>query len=159
MAQFKGRLKKFYNKVSKNNKPYQRVFFETTEGGTVIDLFNWGNPVTDEMVGNWYTVSHSEGQFAKIEGLNPTEPPTQQTQVSTQQPNAAESQPQVSKPATQPAQAHTTANLHNSAQYLAMRLAVQLVVDEQIQVDDKPARLSQHYEYILGELKKATRGA
>lgn len=131
-------------KVSQDGKKQWQNIVVEDNIGMVHRIGNWGKALAEDNIkGEMFKVLYSErGDYKNLQGLVP-HTPTKQTEITETK------TPTVDKPtASMP-----KLSLMSSARYLAMKLAVELVKSESIEIDKKEARLFKYYERILGELE------
>jgi hypothetical protein len=131
-------LKEIQDRVSKNkNKPYQMVVVDTPEGD--LRLFDWNGTARKAGVveGDYCELNYVEGEFPKLNSMTKAEHPviTKQSEVGTYNVEPPKPTPQRYSPAS-------------SREYLAGRLACDLVNCEQVAVDKKIQRWAEAYEFI-----------
>lgn len=118
-------------KTKKNNKPYQLIKLEGNKDG----FFDWDGIVTNQFsAGDDVTITYSPGQYPKLHNIKLNKKGVMK----------------VLEPKAKPKQ--MTSALANTAEYLALKLAVELVKDETIQVDEKVKRVSEAYSDFLNKL-------
>ena len=125
---------------------------------------HWGKALDEEMLKStpWFKVTYSEsGRYKNLDGVVPAEAPTKQASLpkgkkqAQNEPAQAQTGPPAPTQSPQQTSPHSQqGNLSVQPKYLAMKLAVEVVRGEAIEIDKKKKRLLDYYELIYGELTK-----
>lgn len=146
MSKVVAELVKYDERKTKKEKVYHLAFFKTIEGSE-FELFDWKKWSKPELVHKWFWVTYDEkNDYPKIDSVSETDKPTVSKQTS-----VTEASNTTSDVKSEPKIIQRPPSLSVSPKYLAMKLAVEMVCNESIEIDKKEARLFSYYEKILGE--------
>ena len=137
----KVKVKDVRQRTSKNGRQFFIV--ELDDGA---EIYDWNSMAVKMGVSqdSWVNIQYSEGQYPKLLRIALCDPPENASQITIQ--DTKNTAPKcVSK---------SESNLANSKEYLSMKLACELVREEQIQVDEKIDRFCQAADYIFARWTK-----
>lgn len=144
-----GQFVKTVERVSRDGQKKWLDYVFKDQMGQEITMSHWGKALDLAVLQNtpWLKVTYTENAqgYKNLGVVSPTDPPTAQSGVA--QHNAPPQSAQASAPV-----AKVSTNLSVSRQYLALKLAVELVKVEGVTVDKKLERCIEAYKKFLAEL-------
>ena len=133
-------------KTKKGGKAYYVVTVETVEGDN-LKLYAWDGEHEGLKVGDFVQVGYQPGDWPKLKGYQITEAPPTHRQKTLD----GRTMPKTAVSSYGGNQHNGETPLASSRQYLALKLAVELVKDEAVQVDDKLLRVRKSFP-VMWEL-------